>query len=99
MPTSFCNFCGVAYLRIICVCTDAFVPGTGPAAHVDLYNATGKLWIRFPQGLGQARSDLAAASLSSGLVFFAGGFTGSTILLLWRLRRARLCCCGVTTTC
>ncbi len=49
--------------------------------------------------LANDRSELAAASLPSGLVFFAGGFTGSTILLLWRLRRARLCCCGVTTTC
>jgi len=40
-----------------------------------MYNATNNSWIRFPSGLGQAREDLAAASLPSGLVFFAGGWS------------------------
>jgi hypothetical protein len=40
---------------------------------VDVYNATSNSWIRFPNGLGIARRELAAASLPSGLVFFAGG--------------------------
>jgi N-acetylneuraminic acid mutarotase len=47
-------------------------PG-GASAYVDVYNATSNSWIRFPNGLGIARYSLAAASLPSGLVFFAGG--------------------------
>ena len=46
----------------------------GHSAYVDVYNATSNSWIRFPNGLGIARRELAAASLSSGLVFFAGGW-------------------------
>ena len=41
---------------------------------MDVYNATSNSWIRFPNGLGIARGLLAAASLPSGLVFFAGGY-------------------------
>ena len=41
---------------------------------MDVYNATSNSWIRFPNGLGIARRELAAASLPSGLVFFAGGW-------------------------
>jgi hypothetical protein len=44
---------------------------------VDMYNATSNSWTSFPNGLRQARSSLAGASLPSGLVFFAGGFTGT----------------------
>jgi hypothetical protein len=40
-----------------------------------MYNATNNSWTRFPMGLGQAREDMAAASLPSGLVFFAGGWS------------------------
>jgi hypothetical protein len=40
---------------------------------VDMYNATSNSWTSFPNGLRQARYDLAGASLPSGLVFFAGG--------------------------
>jgi hypothetical protein len=39
-----------------------------------MYNATSNSWIRFPNGLGKARRELAAESLPSGLVFFAGGW-------------------------
>ncbi len=39
-----------------------------------MYNATSNSWTRFPNGLGRARRELAAASLPSGLVFFAGGW-------------------------
>ena len=45
----------------------------GSSSYVDVYNATSNSWTRFPAGLGQARARLAAASLPSGLVFFAGG--------------------------
>jgi N-acetylneuraminic acid mutarotase len=48
-------------------------PPGGHSAYVDVYNATSSSWIRFPNGLGIARSQLAAASLPWGLVFFAGG--------------------------
>jgi hypothetical protein len=43
-----------------------------------MYNATSNSWTTYPAGLGQARCCLAAASLASGLVFFAGGFTGAS---------------------
>jgi hypothetical protein len=54
-------------------CVDACDSGNIYSMYVDLYNASSNIWVRFPQGLGQARCNLAAASLSSGLVFFAGG--------------------------
>jgi hypothetical protein len=38
-----------------------------------VYNASSNSWASYPTGLGQARAALAAASLPSGLVFFAGG--------------------------
>jgi hypothetical protein len=47
------------------------------SSFVDIYNATSNSWTTYPTGLGQARSHLAAASLVSGLVLFAGGFTGA----------------------
>ena len=43
---------------------------------VDMYNATSNSWTSFPNGLVQAREYLAGASLPSGLVFFAGGYSG-----------------------
>ena len=49
--------------------------------------------------LGQARAQLAAASLPSGLVFFAGGWTGiGTSACVCQLRRVFLCCRDLTTT-
>ena len=42
---------------------------------VDIYNAASNSWTRHPKGLVHARGFLTAASLSSGLVFFAGGRT------------------------
>jgi hypothetical protein len=50
-------------------------PGGDFSAHVDVYNATSNSWTRYPTGLGQARGYFSAASLPSGLVFFAGGRT------------------------
>jgi hypothetical protein len=41
-----------------------------------MYNATSNNWTRIPNGLGQARGNLAAAALPSGLVIFAGGTSG-----------------------
>jgi hypothetical protein len=41
-----------------------------------VYNASNNSWASYPTGLGQARGYLAAASLPSGLVFFAGGVSG-----------------------
>ena len=55
-------------------CLIAQTPGNGHSALVDVYNATSNSWIQFPNGLGIARRELAAASLPSGLVFFAGGW-------------------------
>jgi hypothetical protein len=55
-------------------CLIAQTPGNGHSALVDVYNATNNSWTRFPNGLGLARRELAAASLPSGLVFFAGGW-------------------------
>lgn len=49
--------------------------------------------------LGQARSELVAASLSSGLVFFAGGRLGAEdSVCVYQLRRASLCGRDLTTT-
>jgi hypothetical protein len=58
-------------------CSDACISIEGSTAHVDIYNATSNSWFRFPEGLGQSRYALAATSLLSGLVFFAGGSKGS----------------------
>ncbi len=44
------------------------------SAFVDVYDLTSNSWTRHPSGLGEARGFLAAATLPSGLVFFAGGF-------------------------
>ncbi len=49
------------------------------SAYVDLYDVTKKSWSRYPSGLGQARSSLAAASLPSGLVFFGGGVSAGSL--------------------
>ncbi len=45
----------------------------GVSADVLTYHATSGSWTTLSNGLGIARSYLAAASLPSGLVFFAGG--------------------------
>ncbi len=65
-----------------------------------MYNATSKSWTRFPTGLGQARFNLAAASLPShGLVFFAGGEAGiKTSACDCQLRLVSFCCRELTTT-
>ena len=64
-----------------------------------MYNATSNSWTTFPTGLGQARSSLAAASLPSGLVFFAGGYAGiGTSACVCQLRRVFLCGGDLTTT-
>ncbi len=55
---------------------DTCTTGDGFSARVDVYNASNNSWASNPLGLGQPRGFLAAASLPSGLVFFAGG--GST---------------------
>jgi hypothetical protein len=56
------------------------------SARVDVYNASSNSWASFPTGLGQARGSLAAASLPSGLVFFAGGeISGDQGFLLFQL--------------
>ncbi len=53
-----------------------FLVSSVASSVVDMYNATSNSWTSFPNGLGQARSHLAGASLPSGLVFFAGGLSG-----------------------
>jgi hypothetical protein len=68
----------ILYLEILLVCEDdACATGTNFSAHVDMYNASSNSWTSHPSGITQARGDLAAASLPSGLVFFAGGISGS----------------------
>ncbi len=54
-------------------CTDISASGSGYSSYVDMYNATSNTLSTHPEGLGEARCCLAAASLLSGLVFFAGG--------------------------
>ena len=67
-----------------------------------MYNATSNSWTTFPTGLGQARSQFAAASLPSGLVFFVGGYTGpggtGTSACVCQLRLVFLCGRDLTTT-
>jgi hypothetical protein len=49
----------------------------GMSSHVDVYDEKSNRWTNYPTGLRQARGVLVAAALPSGLVFFAGGFTGN----------------------
>lgn len=49
------------------------------SSYADLYDSAKKRWSRYPSGLGQARSSLAAASLPSGLVIFAGGVSAGSV--------------------
>ena len=60
--------------------------------YLDIFNVTSNSWASYPEGLGQARSSLAAASLPSGLVFFAGGLTGATKrMFALQLRHVHFC--------
>ncbi len=68
------------FLHLQTCFTDSYTSGNTYSSYIDLYNATRNTWTRYPRGLGQARSNLAAASLSSGLVFFAGGETIGTCI-------------------
>ena len=77
---------------------DTCASGGVVSAYVDMYNATSNSWTTFPTGLGQARYYLAAASLPSGLVFFAGGSGIGTSVCVCQLRRVFLCCRDLTTT-
>jgi hypothetical protein len=83
-------------LHTACVCgrgcADACASVGAVSAYVDMYNATSNSWTTFPTGLGQARQDLAAASLPSGLVFFAGI---GTIVCVCQLQPVFLCCCDL----
>ncbi len=54
---------------------DTIESGSSASSYVDMFNVTNNSWTRFPEGLGQNRYELAAASLPSGLVFFAGGLS------------------------
>jgi hypothetical protein len=65
-----CSFLGKTW-------TDAFESDDAASSYMDVYNETSNIWVSHPSGLGQARGYLAAASLPSGLVFFAGGLTGA----------------------
>ena len=67
------------------------------SAYVDMYNATNNSWTRFPNGLGLARFGLAAASLPSGLVFFAGGYAGVQTARVLSSCDAWFCCCRAVT--
>ncbi len=60
----------------------ACLSDNGDSSYVDMYNATSNSWTTYPTGLGQARGSLAAASLVSGLVFFAGGYAGGAMSVI-----------------
>jgi hypothetical protein len=78
--------CGVK--RVELLLSNTCAPATGASTYVDMYNATSNRWIRYPEGLSEARYYLAASSLPSGLVFFAGGLkTGA----FFAPREARVC--------
>lgn len=64
---------------------DTSTSGDKFSADVDIYNASSNSWTSDPAGLGQTRSRLAATSLPSGLVFFAGGVTTGDV--------CRVCIC------
>lgn len=70
--------------RGVVIC-DTCTSGDKVSADVDIYNASSNSWTSDPAGLGQTRSRLAAASLPSGLVFFAGGVTSGDV--------CRVCIC------
>jgi hypothetical protein len=73
-------------------CSHNWLLGGIQSEFLDIYNATSNSWTGHPAGLGQARSSLAAASLPSGLVFFAGGFTGATKrMFALQLRHVHFC--------
>ena len=62
-----------------------------------MYNATNNSWTSFTKLA--ARFRLAAASLPSGLVFFAGGLSGvQNCACAWQLPRVVLFCRAVTMT-
>jgi hypothetical protein len=63
--------------------TEPTLSGNGPSLYVDTYDAMNNHWTRNSFGLGQGRWSLAAASLPTGLVFFAGGWTGAPDHKLW----------------
>ena len=89
LPMLLCDAGAVACTLRDAICTDACVSGSGPSSYVDMYNATSNSWTTYPAGLGQSRNFLAGASLGSGLVFFAGGYSGAwhNLVLDLRLRR------------
>ncbi len=69
------NTCLSVCSSVSCSQSEALgIHGILNSAYVDMYNATNNSWSRFPNGLGLGRHGLAAASLTSGLVFFAGGY-------------------------
>jgi hypothetical protein len=57
---------------------------------VDIYNATSQIWSGYPDGLGQARSDMAVASLPPNLVIFAGGEVSGTMKRVFALQLHQL---------
>ena len=90
-----CNMC----VAVIAACMfgrwyelTACLSGDGPSSYVDMYNATSNSWTTYPTGLGQARDSLAAASLASGLVFFAGGYAGAMSVIILHASHAMLKC-------
>ena len=80
-------------MHVYCICNDSCASGNIYSGNIDLYNATSNSWTRHPKGLGQARGYLAATSLPSGLVFFAGGWSQGRIfiVLAWGQQGAFLC--------
>ena len=62
-----------------------------------MYNATSNSWTQFPKGLKIGRAKLAAASLPSGLVFFAGGHAGVQTAHVLGSCGAWFCCCRAVT--
>jgi hypothetical protein len=66
---------------------DTVESGDGYSAHVDVYNASSNTWTSYPAGLGKARAFLAAASLPSGIVLFAGGYLSGVSCRFFNLKK------------
>jgi hypothetical protein len=77
---------------------DTYESGSSASSYVDMFNVTSNSWTRFPEGLGQNRYELAAASLPSGLIFFAGGLSQNSAQMTSGLAKCmpKFFCCVVS---
>ena len=80
------------FLRgVFSILFDVCTSGGIQSAFVDVYNAASNSWVRYPEGLVQARSFFAATSIPSGAVFFAGGQTSGEWSVFDNITASLLC--------